>query len=176
MKGDFMYWLDWVFALIPLAIVIGVGLYAQRHVKGVSDFLAAGRVAGRYVIAVASGEAAMGLISVIATVEMYYACGFGIGFWSSLTAPLMLLFALTGYCTYRYRETKVLTLGQFFEVRYNKAFRIYASILQSISGILNYAIFPAVGARFLIYFLDLPIFTNIFGWNFPTFGLLMAGF
>ncbi|MBR2510156.1 MAG: sodium:proline symporter, partial [Lentisphaeria bacterium] len=74
-----MHWLDWVFALIPLAIVIGVGLYAQRYVKGVSDFLAAGRVAGRYVIAVAGGEAAMGLISVIALVERYYASGFGFG-------------------------------------------------------------------------------------------------
>ncbi|MBR2510155.1 MAG: sodium:panthothenate symporter [Lentisphaeria bacterium] len=171
-----MHWLDWVFALIPLVVVIGVGLYAQRYVKGVSDFLAAGRVAGRYVIAVAGGEAAMGLISVIALVERYYASGFGFGFWSGLTAPLSLLFALTGYCTYRYRETKALTLGQFFEIRYNKAFRIYASILQATSGILNYAIFPAVGARFLIYFLDLPIFTDIFGWHFPTFGLLMAGF
>lgn len=171
-----MHWLDWVVALVPLMIVVAVGLYAQRYVKGVSDFLAAGRVAGRYVIAVAGGEAAMGLISVIAMVEMYCASGFALAFWQTLTAPLALLFALTGYCVYRYRETKALTLGQFFEIRYNKAFRIYASILQAISGILNYAIFPAVGARFLIYFLDLPIFTNIFGWHFPTFGLVMGGF
>ena len=171
-----MHWLDWVFAIVPLMIVVGVGLYAQRYVKGVSDFLAAGRVAGRYVIAVAGGEAAMGLISVVAMVEMYYASGFALSFWQSLTMPLGLLFALTGYCVYRYRETKALTLGQFFEIRYNKAFRIYASILQATSGILNYAIFPAVGARFLIYFLDLPIFVNIFGWNFPTFGLVMGGF
>ncbi len=171
-----MHWLDWVFAIVPLVIVVSVGLYAQRYVKGVSDFLAAGRVAGRYVIAVAGGEAAMGLSSVVALVEMYYASGFALAFWQSLTAPLGLLFALTGYCVYRYRETKALTLGQFFEIRYNKAFRIYASIMQAISGILNYAIFPAVGARFLIYFLDLPIFTNICGWNFPTFGLVMGGF
>lgn len=171
-----MHWLDWVVALIPLMIVVSVGLYAQRYVKGVSDFLAAGRVAGRYVIAVAGGEAAMGLISVIAMVEMYCASGFALAFWQTLTAPLALLFALTGYCVYRYRETKALTLGQFFEIRYNKAFRIYASFLQALSGIINYAIFPAVGARFLIYFLDLPIFTNIFGWHFPTFGLVMGGF
>lgn len=171
-----MHWLDWVVALAPLMIVVAVGLYAQRYVKGVSDFLAAGRVAGRYVIAVAGGEAAMGLISVIAMVEMYCASGFALSFWQSLTMPLGLLFALTGYCVYRYRETKALTLGQFFEIRYNKAFRIYASFLQALSGIINYAIFPAVGARFLIYFLDLPIFTNIFGWHFPTFGLVMGGF
>ena len=171
-----MHWLDWIFALIPLFIVVAVGLYTQRYVKGVSDFLAAGRVAGRYVLAVASGEANLGLISVIAVAEMYFVSGFALSFWQSLTTPLALLFALTGYCVYRYRETKALTLGQFFEIRYNKAFRIYASILQAFSGILNYAIFPAVGARFLIYFLDLPIFINIAGWNFPTFGLVMAGF
>ena len=76
-----MHWLDWVFAIVPLVIVVAVGLYAQRYVKGVSDFLAAGRVAGRYVIAVAGGEAAMGLISVVAMVEMYYASGFALAFW-----------------------------------------------------------------------------------------------
>ncbi|MFH1477849.1 MAG: sodium:panthothenate symporter [Verrucomicrobiota bacterium] len=171
-----MHWIDWIIVLIPLVIVVYIGIKSQRYIKGVSDFLAAGRVAGRYVIAVASGEAGMGLISLVAIFEMYYNSGFALGFWSTIAAPIGLIMGLTGFCIYRFRETRAMTMGQFFEMRYSKSFRIFAATLQSISGVINYALFPAVSARCLIYFCDLPLQVDILGMAFPTFGLLMAVF
>ena len=171
-----MFWLDWIIIWIPLIITFYLAYKSQKYVKGVADFLTAGRVAGRYVVSVASGEAAMGLISVVATMEMHYQCGFAYSFWSTIVLPISMVLGLVGFCTYRFRETKAMTMGQFFEIRYCKSMRVTASIIQSVSGILNYAIFPAVGARFLIYFLDLPIYLNIFGWHCPTFALLMVVF
>ena len=171
-----MHWIDWVLMLCPLLIVAYVGFKTQKYVKGVSDFLSAGRVAGRYVVCVASGEASMGLISLVALFEAYYNSGLAYNFWSKLAAPLTMIFLLTGFCVYRYRESRAMTMGQFFEMRYNRPFRIYAGILQSISGVLNYAIFPAVGARFLVYFCDLPVTVDIYSWTIPTFMLIMAIF
>ena len=171
-----MNWVDWIFIWIPILIVVFAAMKTQKYVKGVADFISAGRVAGRYVLSVASGEASQGLISVVAIMEMYYKCGFAVSFWQSLTIPISMVLGLVGFCTYRFRETKALTMGQFFEIRYSKSLRVVAAIIQSLSGIVNYAIFPAVGARFLMYFLDLPVYVDVFGLALPTFALCMVAF
>ena len=171
-----MHWIDWVIVSIAVFIILFIAIKSRKYIKGVSDFLTAGRVAGRYVICVSGGEAGMGLISLVAVWEMYYNSGFALGFWGTLAAPIGIVMGLTGYCVYRFRETRAMTMGQFLEMRYGKAFRIFAASLQSISGVMNFAIFPAVSARCLIYFCGLPLRVDIFGCSFPTFGLLMVAF
>lgn len=169
-------WFDWLIVIVTLVTVVTIGMRAQRHVRGVADFLTAGRVAGRYVLCVSSGEAGMGLISLVAMYESYYQSGFAYGFWGALATPIFLILGLSGYCSYRFRETRAMTVGQFLEMRYSRRFRLFAGFLQSISGVLNYALFPAVGARFIVYFCGLPVETEFLGLAFPTFAIVMAVF
>lgn len=51
-----MGWIDWLIVIIPVIFVIWIGLYSRKYIRGVADFLAAGRVCGRYVIRVYRGQ------------------------------------------------------------------------------------------------------------------------
>lgn len=171
-----MSWIDWTIMILPLLAVLAIGAMAQRYTRSVADFLAAGRQAGRYLLSVADGAAAFGLITIIGQFEMNYNAGFALNFWNAFGSVVILAMTLTGFVTYRYRETRVLTMAQFFEMRYSRKFRIFAGSLAFISGIFNYALFPAVGARFFIYFCQLPDYFQIGSLSINTFGFIMAAF
>lgn len=168
-----LHWIDWTILLVPLLVTCWIGVATQKHMRSVSDFMTAGRGAGRYLVCTAELMAGIGLISVVANCEVTYKAGFAFEWWRSLLVATSMFITLTGFVIYRYRETRVLTLAQFFEVRYSRAFRIFAGILISLSGILNYAIFPAVAGRFIVYYCGLPQHIPILGIEFPTFGLCM---
>lgn len=171
-----MHGIDWAIVVVAFGVIAWIAIYTQRYVKGVSDFLSAGRVAGRYVLCVSGAEAGFGLISLVAIYEAMYKSGFAYSFWGGINTAIAIFLGLMGYCVYRFRETRAMTMGQFLEMRYSRKFRIFAGLLQSISGIVNYALFPAVGARFLVYFCGLPVELHFCGLIFPTFAVLMAVF
>ena len=168
-----MSWIDVLIIFIPLAFVMYMGFRARKYVRSVADFLSAGRVCGRYVISVADVANGLAIILLVAYVEVRYKTGFGMLFWSNITLPIMFFFSLTGYCVYRFRETKAMSLGQFLEMRYSRTFRIFASTLRTSSEILANMICPAIAARFFIYFFDLPHEVELLGFPVKTFSLLI---
>lgn len=167
-----MSWIDWAIVAVPMVIVLYIAVKTNAYMKGVSDFLAAGRVAGRYLVCTASGMATMGVISVVAVFEMRYKAGYAIGWWSQLATPVWLIITLTGFVIYRYRETRAMTLAQFFEMRYSRKFRIFAGFLAATAGIINFGIFPAVAGRFFVYYCGLPEYVG----PIPTFAIVMLVF
>ncbi|MDD5707339.1 MAG: sodium:solute symporter [Kiritimatiellae bacterium] len=156
--------LDWgILSISALALFI-FSIRSARHMQGVSDFLSANRTAGRYLLTVAGGIAGIGAVSCVATFEMVYQAGFCPNWWGLMSIPMGLFITLTGYVTYRFRATRAMTLAQFYEMRYSKPFRVYAGLIAWVSGVVNFAIFPIVEARFFVWFCGLPVhYANVFG-------------
>jgi Na+/proline symporter len=169
-----MHWVDWLITIVPLILILWMAVYSRRYVHGVVDYLAAGRVAGRYVMCVGSLESSLGVVTIVAAVEANYQTGYALAFWSALLAPVGLFMALTGYCGYRFRETKALSIGQFLEMRYSRSFRIVAATLRTVAEMLTNAIGPAVAASFFIYFMGFPHRVTWFGMAIPTFSIVVV--
>lgn len=167
--------LDWGIVLALLATLFGAAFYTNRYAKSVSTFLAAGRCGGRYLIAMAFAAAGTGVISLVYWFEIYYEAGYTAYWWSSLTEPALIVIALSGWIVYRFRQTRALTLAQFFETRYSRNFRVFAGLVAFISGLVNFGIYPAVGARFFIALCGLPTSVHWFGLDIQTYILLMVG-
>ena len=168
-----MSFLDWCILIIPICFVFYMGWHSRRYICQVSDFLSAGRLCGRYVISVADIANALSIIGLVAYVEVHYRTGFALAFWQNIFLPATIVFSLTGFCTYRFRETKAMSFGQFLEMRYSRKFRIFAATLRSISEMLANMIMPAIAARFFIYYLGLPHHVSIFGVNISTFSIVV---
>jgi Na+/proline symporter len=169
-----MHWIDWIIAIVPVTIVISLAIYSRKYVRGVVDFLAAGRVAGRYVLNAGDMTAGLSVITLVALVESKYQVGYALTFWEYMTVPVGIFMGLTGYCVYRFRETRSLSIGQFLEMRYNRPLRIVAATIRTLAEMVTNAIGPAVAANFFIYFLGLPHDFTVMGINFPTFALVVA--
>lgn len=166
--------LDWVALCVPLVMVVLIAAYTKRYLKSVADYMAGGRCAGRYMLCVARGEMGAGAVVFVAMFEIFAKAGFTFTWWNWLMNAAVLFIAITGFVVYRYRETRALTLAQFFEMRYSRKFRIFSGGLGFFAGIMNFGIIPAVGARFFVYFLGLPDHLTLFGVTVPTFMLMMA--
>ena len=165
--------LDWGIVAVVLAFMIGGVYISKKLMQSVADFLAAGRTAGRYLVSVGQWIAGLGAITIIANFEMNYVAGFAMSWWGLSMAIVVLILTVSGWVVYRFRQTRALTMAQFFEIRYSRNFRVFAGVIAFVSGIINFGIFPSVGARFFIYFCGLPESIPFIGIEISTFALIM---
>jgi len=166
--------LDWGIVVAVFAFILVLAISSKRLMRSVSDFLAAGRTGGRYLVSMSQGTAALGAITIVGMLEMNYIAGFNLRWWEMINAVVLVGISVSGWVLYRFRRTRALTMAQFFEMRYSRSFRIFAGLLAFLSGLVNFGIFPAVSARFFVYFCGLPTAVNILGISFPTFALVMV--
>jgi len=165
--------LDWGIVAAMILFMVIAARRTKKYTRSVADFLAANRCAGRYVISVADTMALIGAIMIVGAFEAYYRVGFTFCWWALLQG-IMFFQTLSGWIQYRFRETRAMTMAQFLEIRYSKRFRIFAGATAFVSGIMAFGLYPAVGARFFIYFCGLPSYQVDF-LGLTTIDLTYAG-
>ncbi|MHB9071455.1 MAG: sodium:solute symporter family protein [Sedimentisphaerales bacterium] len=164
-----MHWIDWSILVGFCLFLAAVSIYTKRHSKSVSDFLVANRCAGRYLLTISQEMMGLGAISFIAMFQMFYHSGFCASWWWILKSPIFLVITISGWVIYRYRETRTMTMAQFFEIRYSRKFRVFAGIVAWCTGILNMGIFPAISANFFMHYCGLPETYSIAQIHLSTF-------
>ncbi len=169
-----MKFLDWTILAIMYFGILATVVLTKRYMRGVTDYLVAGRAAGRYLLTISAGIAGLGAITVVANMEMGYQAGFAMSWWGLTMALFGVVVTVSGWVNYRFRRTRSLTLAEFFEKRYSRRFRIFAGGVAFVAGLINFGIFPSVGANFFMHFLGLPDSWQLLGITLPVFPSLMA--
>ena len=159
---------------VPFLFVCAVALRCRRYVRSVADFLVAGRCAGRYVMQSGSIMGPLSVMTLVAQAEIQTQVGYGVKFWEEILVPLGVVMGLFGWISYRFRETRAMSAGQFLEMRYSRSLRRFASVLRGVAEMLSVCIGPAVAARFFIYLLGLPHRFAVLGRTVETFPVLLA--
>jgi len=161
--------IDWIILFTLFAALMSIGFVCKKLIKGIADFLVAGRSVGRYLGLGSGSLVGFGAVSTLAIWQMIYKSGFvGSWFWS-FQFPLAIFIALTGFAICRFRQTRAMTIPQMLEMRFSKSLRVFSGLLIFVSGVINMGVFPAIGARFFVYFCGLPQTITIMGGDVATY-------
>ena len=131
---------DWAVVIGLMAMFVAMAVVANRLTKSVSDYLVAGRSAGRYMLTIAAGMEWIGAINIVMMFEMNYRSGLPSLWWIMFTTPFAVYMCVSGFVVYRFRETRAMTIAQFLEMRYSRGVRLLAGVLSWIAGMINFGI------------------------------------
>lgn len=148
--------IDWLIVIVYLIVSVAVGLIGKRFVGNVSHFLVAGRELGLYVGIATLAATEIGTITYMYNGELGYKYGFA-AFAAALISGLVMIFVgRTGFVISRLRELRLMTVPEFFEVKYSRGLRLVTGVLVALGGILNMGVFLKIEGEFLTIVSGIP--------------------
>jgi SSS family solute:Na+ symporter len=141
--------LDWIIVVSYLAASLATGLYGRRFVGGIADFLVAGRELGTFLGVATLAATEIGTITFMYYAELGYKTGYA-SFVNGLIAGLVMIFlGRTGFIVRQLRALDLMTVPEFFQVKFSRDLRVFVGILVATGGILNMGVFLRVEGTFL---------------------------
>lgn len=141
--------LDWTIVISYLLVSVAIGLIGKRYVGNVAHYLVAGRELGLYVGIATLAATEIGTITFMYNGELGYKYGFAAFAAALISGLVMIVVGRTGFVIGRLRELKLMTVPEYFEVKYSRGLRIVTGVLVAIGGILNMGVFLKIEGEFL---------------------------
>jgi SSS family solute:Na+ symporter len=149
--------LDWAIIAAYLVLSLAAGLYGKRYVSGVADFLVAGRGIGLFLGIATLAATEIGTVTFMYYAELGYQTGFS-SFVNGLIAGCVMIFiGCTGLIIKRQRQLQLMTIPEYFELRYSRNLRVLTGVLVAIGGILNMGVFLKIEGLFLATISGIPL-------------------
>lgn len=140
---------DWTILVVYLTITIAIGIWVKRYVENLTGYLVAGRRI-KVSLGVATFAATeIGTITFMYFGELGYVSGFSCFVIGILIMLAYLIVGKTGFIIVPLRKLRVMTIPEFYELRYSRRVRLLGGVLLFLGGVLNMGIFLKFDGIFL---------------------------
>ena len=142
--------LDWIIVGAYLLGTVAIGLWVNRYIKGMGDFLVAGRsLRTRLGIATMIGSE-LGLVTAMFAAQKGFASGFAAFHIGLMAGIATLVVGITGFIVVPLRRMGVMTIPEFYQKRFgSRRLRIFGGVVLAAAGILNMGLFLRAGGEFV---------------------------
>ena len=141
--------LDWTILVTYLTLTVGVGFWVKRYVENLSGYMVAGRRV-RLSLGIATFAATeLGTITFMYFAELGYVTGFSCFIIGILAMFAYMFVGWTGFIIEPLRRLQVMTIPEFYELRYSRNVRLLGGIILFLGGVLNMGIFLKFDGIFL---------------------------
>lgn len=148
-------WIDYAIVLVYVGGTIVAGTLARSAIKGISDFLVAGRGLKTHMAVATMVSTGLGLVTVMYMAEEGFKYGFAPFVFGLMALITTLIIGRTGFIVSRLRHLQVMTVPEFYELKYTRGVRLLGGIILTLAGTLNMGLFPILGSKFIVGFTGL---------------------
>lgn len=141
--------LDWWIVGLYIAVTVAVGLYANRYIKNMADYIVAGRSLKSMISVATMLGSEIGLVTVMYTAQKGFTNGFA-AFHIGLVAGVTCFFVgVTGFIVVPLRRSGVMTIPEYYGQRFGQKVRVFGGIILAVAGILNMGVYLKAAGLFI---------------------------
>ena len=140
---------DWAVIAAFLAVSVAFGIRAKRYVEDLEGYMVAGRRVGASLGIATFVATEIGTVTFVYFGELGYVAGFSAFFLGIASLIAFTLIGRTGFIIERLRRHRVMTIPEFYELRYSRKVRLLGGTILFLGGVLNMGIFLKFDGIFL---------------------------